>query len=167
MSELLEPIKAVADVIKNELGLSSGQIMLAYEKWDIAKNDKLYVDLSYASQRALCVKSEFDSENLQEIQSVTIHSLVQVDILSFGDEARTRKEEVLMALNSVYSKQVQEANNMQFGRIPSEWTNTSTLEETKFLNRFTMAVAVTSVKRKVKGVEYYDTFPNAEFTVNI
>jgi hypothetical protein len=169
MSQLLvsrEPIKVIADIIKHELDLADGQIMLDYEKINILPDPGLYVAVSYLGGNAIGNNNYFEPVTLKEIQEVAMQEMVQIDILSFDASARTRKEEVIMALRSIYSQNAQDANSMQIARIPGNFQNASSLEETKILNRFTMAITIKAIYRKEKAVDYYDKFPGAEAFIN-
>ncbi len=169
MSALLidrEPIKVVADILKHEMDLADGQIMLDYEKINILPDPGLYVAVSYLGGKAIGNNNYFDSDSVKEIQEVAMQEIVQIDILSFDASARTRKEEVIMALRSVYSQNAQDANSMQIARIPGDFQNASSLEETKILNRFTMTITIKAIYRKEKDVEYYDKFSDANVIYN-
>lgn len=169
MSALLttrEPVKVIADILKSEMGLADGQIMLDYEKINILPDPGLYIAISYIGGKAIGNNNYFDSLTIKEIQEVAMSEIVQIDILSFDSSARKRKEEVIMALRSVYSQQAQELNVMQIARIPDGFQNISSLEETKILNRFTMTIVIKALYRKEKSVEYYDKFSDAQVTYN-
>ena len=161
-----EPIKVLADVIQEEMSLADGQIMLAYEKWEIPKNPGMYVALNYVSSKPIGQRNYFDPTTSIEEQSSTVHHVIQIDVMSFDSSARMRKEEIFMALTSMFSQQAQEENNLQIAMIPSDFVNTSSLEETKIMNRFTMTIAVTSTSRKVKKADYFDQFATPEVTYN-
>lgn len=157
----VEPIKVVADILQKEMLLAKGQIMLAYQQYEIPKVPGLYVALDYLSSKPISANNTIlpSPTGMDEIQSVTMRHIIQIDILSFNSEARTRKEEILMALSSVYSQAQQAANSLQIARLSSEFTNTASLEDTKILNRFTISIAVTAVHNKIKGTaDYYDDF---------
>lgn len=155
----VEPIKVVRDILKSELGLDEGAIMLAYEKWDIPATEGLYVALSYMGPGKIVANvNDFDPVADQEIQQVTMVNTVQIDVMSFDGSARVRKEEVAMALASIYSQQQQEKNNMQIGRQPTAFADASNLEVTKMLNRFVTTVSVTSLHVKRKSAGYFDKF---------
>ncbi len=157
----VEPIKVLADILQREMNLAKGQIMLAYQQYEIPKTPGLYVALDYMGSKPIAVSNTIvpSETGMDEYQSVTMRHLIQIDILSFNSEARTRKEEVLMALSSVYSQSKQTENSLQIARLSSEFTNTASLEETKILNRFTISIAVTAVHNKIKGTaDYYDDF---------
>lgn len=168
MTDLItrEPILIIADILKSELDLASGAIMLDYEKFDINTDPGLYIALSYVSGKAIGNNNYFDALTLTEIQQAAMQHVIQIDIMSFDASARTRKEEVIMALRSIASQQAQENNSMQIARIPGEFINTASLENTKILNRFTMNITVKSLYKKTKTASYYDKFQNVEVIVS-
>lgn len=157
-----EPIKVIADILLSELSLTTDQIILEYQKFNIPNDPGLFVALTYIGGKAIGNtnhSSDAGSSGMIEKQSVAMQHMIQIDIMSFDSSARTRKEEVLMALRSVFSEQTQTANDMQIARIPEAFNNTASLEETKILNRFTMTIIVKSVYTKTKALtSYYDTF---------
>lgn len=162
-----EPILIIGDIIKRELELSSGAVMLYYEKFDIVTDPGLYVTLSYVSGKAIGNNNYFDSINLTEVQEVAMNHIIQIDLMSFDASARTRKEEVIMALRSMASQNAQDQYGIQIARIPSEFVNASSLEATKILNRFTMSIVVKSLYRKTKAAAFYDTFTGPDVHVAI
>lgn len=154
-----EPAKVVLDILKAEMELADGAIMMAYEKWDIPANKGLFVSISYMGPGKIVANvNEFDSATNEEVQQITMVNTVQIDVMSFDSSARLRKEEVAMALASIYSKQLQEKYNMQIGRQPTAFADASNLEVTKMLNRFVTTVSVTSLHVKRKSVDYFDKF---------
>jgi hypothetical protein len=163
-----ETLKSIRDILINQMGLTEGQVMMAYSKFDIPLNDQLYIALSYVSSKAVGSNSQWDPtlDPPQEIICMTLHEVIQIDVMSFGTDARTRKAEVAAALASVFSQQQQEMYNFNIGRIPGDFVNASSLEETKYLNRFTMNVQVTTPVTVTKNPAYFDTFGTPTFVVN-
>lgn len=162
-----EIIKVLGDILKDQMSLRDDQIMLAYSKFNIPDKPDLYVALSHVSGKAIGNSSHFDTETNHEHIDTTMHEIIQIDIMSFDASARTRKEEVIAAITSIFAEQQQDKYNFQIGRIPGEFINVSSLEETKFLNRFTISVAVTSVHTLDRFPDYYDQFPTPEVTANV
>lgn len=170
MLELREPVKVIGDVLQAELGLDVGQIMLTNQKWNIPQSAGLYIAISYVSGKAIANKNDavsIDGGGMTEQQSVVMHYLIQIDAMSFDNSARIRKEEIIMALRSIAAQVAMEVNNLQIARVPGEFYDASSLEETARLNRFTMTIAVTALRTKEKAVvDYYSEFQIAEVTVN-
>ncbi len=156
-----EPIKVVADIIQHGLGLADDAVVLAYEKNLIPKSNGLYISLDYVGP-AKCIGNvnEIDDDG-NEVQSCTYSHLIQVDVLSYDVSARRRKEEVTMAIASIFAVQQMEQNAMSIARNPSPWIDASSLEPTKRLNRFISSLVVFAVHRKVVPASPLVAFPGA------
>lgn len=164
---MAEPIKVIGDILTSELSLPVGQVMFGYERFDIPQTNGLYIALYSIGGKAIANNNYFDGNTLMETQQVTILEQIQIDIMSFDPSARMRKEEVYQALRGIFAEQAMEANQMQIARMPSAFIDAASFEETKFLNRFTMTIAVTAMFTKVKAAtSYYDQFPTPEVHVN-
>ncbi len=160
-----EPIVVVASILQSELGLDDAHIMLEYQKNFIPKDSALYTALVYLGPGKLIAninETQATDDGLIEIQSLTMQHMIQVDFMSFSSEARIRKEEFYMALNSVYSEQQQELYQMMIAKNPGPFIDAGSFEATAFLNRFTTVVPVHAVHRKEKPVTYFNQF-GAEF----
>jgi hypothetical protein len=167
VTTVVEPIKVVADIIQSELGLPDGAVMVVNQRWAIPSNQDLYVALAYVGPaKTIGNVNYFDSEAESEVQETSKAHMVQIDIMSFGDTARTRKEEVEMALLSMYSQFQQGKNLIKIARQPGPLVDASTLEATGRLNRFLMTVMVNALHRKVKAAAYYNKFSSPEVNLN-
>jgi hypothetical protein len=166
--EWREPVKVLADVLKDELALASGQIMLGYQNWPIPKNAGMFVAISTVSTKPVGTNNFLrDAEGgAEEVQQIVSAEVVQIDAMSFDNTARTRKEEILLALGSMRCQRAMIENHMQIARIPQNFLNASTLEETGMLKRFTVTLVIQSIKTKVKAAEYYDTILETEVHAN-
>ena len=168
-----EPVKVIADVLKDELGLDDGHIMLGFQRWGIPTDPGLYVALTPISTKPIGVNNYVESagpnpeDGMTEVQQAVTEDLVQIDAMSFGDSARVRKEEILMALTSVRSLQAQAEHQFQIARIPTSFVNASVLEETANLQRFVATIIVKAIRTKTKAVEYFDTFTAPEVHANV
>lgn len=163
--EYREPIKVLADIIQHELGLADGRVMLADQKFNIANQKGLYISLEYVNPGKIIANINTPDMTVNppvEVQSVTSVSVVQVDMMSFDETARTQMDDVAMALNSTYSVQQQERYQLQISRNPAPFNDNSNLEITAMLKRYTTTVTITSMKIKSKVVEYFDTFQTPE-----
>lgn len=161
-----ETVKIIGDIIKGDLQLSDQQVMLAFQKFNIPTVKGLYIAISYVSGKAIGNNNYFLPETVEESQEVTMHELIQIDVMSFDSSARVRKEEIIASLRGIRSQQMQDKYQLQIARIPGDFLNVSSLEETAYLNRFTITVAVTSLKRFSKFPSYYDTFAEPAVVVN-
>jgi len=153
-----EPVKVVAEILKSEMSLDDSHILLGDEKWDIPADKELFVVLFDNGPKPISRSSRFDTATNEEIQQATMLHEIRIEICSFGPSARTRKEEVAMALGSIFAQQTMEKYQCQVARMPGPAVNASDTEATARLLRFTTTVNVTALHTKVKGVDYYDKF---------
>jgi hypothetical protein len=166
MSEILrEPAKVIADILKHEMNLDDAHCFIGDQPWEIPADAKLFVAVHDDGGPVVGVSSEIDttSNPLKEIQKVTIVHDVRIEIMSLwpGNEARTRKEEVGMALESQYAQDVMDARNCSIGRIRA-LTNASESEVATRLLRYTVHANVTALHVKEKlNPPYYDKFNGA------
>lgn len=160
-----EPTLIVQDIIQEGMDLTDGQVMCTNQKYFIP-TDGIFIVVSYVGpSRVISSVNEYaDNEESEftETQSLTMLHLLQIDVMSYGDEARTRKEEIIFAVHSLFSEMMQEQFNMQIARQPGPFLDTSFLEETKRITRYTTTLVTTSVNRKIKPVgDYYTDFSRA------
>jgi CDP-diacylglycerol pyrophosphatase len=155
-----DPLKIICDIIKSEMALSDGQIWVYNNKRNIPDDDGLYIVVSAGAVQTIGTKRAYqsDPDALKEITAAHCMASVSIDILSRSSDARTRKEEIILALNSTYSQQQQEKHSVSIGCIPTGFTDVSFVEETAQMNRFNLSFNITYKTEKIKTVEYYNTF---------
>lgn len=165
----IEPIKLLASVIQTEMGLGDGQIMLGLENFLIPENPGLYIALTYGVEQVVGSvngNGEDDQGNFQEVQSVSMLHQIEIDIMSFDSSARTRKEEVIMALQSYNAQQLMEENSMRIATTPGSFARITSLEPSKQLNRFSITVSVYALHQKILTSPYYDSIQTVRLVEN-
>lgn len=161
-----EPIKLICNILQTQLGLTNDQIWIYNQKRDIPNDFGTYIVVDYVGQRIIGnVRKEYENgEGLFEYQSVHNLANYSVEVFSRGNGARDMRDHVLMALNSTYSQQVQEANGFQIARNSFQVTNTSEVEGVAELNRYSISFNVTYMTETTKSIAYYDTFSKEVIT---
>lgn len=156
-----EPIVVIGDIITSRLSLTSSQIILTNQKYNLPADPGLHIALSSISSRAIGSNTFFRSTvtGLEEVNQVALQEVVQIDMFSQDSSARTRRVEVIAALNSIYAQQLCELYAMSMSRLPTDFVDVSSLEATANLNRFTANITVKSLYEKVLTSTYYDKFP--------
>lgn len=159
-----EPGKIIADIIESEMDLKKGQVMFTNQKFNIPASG-IFVAISYVGPSKIIPVNQWADDGatgLIEIQSIHIDHLVQIDILGYGNDVRTRKEEIAMAISSMESKKKQEENSMYIANQTGAFMDTSYLEVTKIVTRYTTTVFTTSVNEKRKAIkDIYTDFQRA------
>lgn len=149
----------IVDIIRKEMNLNQQNIWIHSQNRKIPpQSQELYVTVGCVDFLPISSKSRFDAENNSEIQTVYGRASVQIDILSRSREARIRRAELLMALNSYYSKEVQDKHQFRIFELPARFINTSSLEGGSEINRFSLIIRAMISEDKVKETDYYDTF---------
>ena len=161
-----EPIKYVCDILQKQLDLADSQVWIYNEKVNIPNDFNMYIVVDYQGQRIIGnVRREEPTPNgLIERQALHSMAILRLDLFSRGKIARINKDLVIMALNSTYSQQVQEAHGFQIARNSFQVTNTSEVEGTAELNRYSISFNVTYVTETSKSISYYDTFSKEVIT---
>lgn len=116
-------------------------------------NSNVVANNSY--QRIVTVNGE---ENYEEVKECTINDLIQIDIMSKNNDARTRRYEVITALTSNYAKQLQDKYNIRLFDIPKNVINTQRIEGSANIYRYTLTMTAQYMKVYTRIIDYYDKF---------
>ena len=159
---MAEIIKVVADIIQSEMELGNDRVYLYNQKWRIPPDEGLFVVVGFLGAKAFGAKTEYENDpvtqELVEVQSVNQQETYTVDLFSRDSSARQRKQEVILALNSTFAQQMQEQYTFKIANLPSTFNDVSALEATAILNRYQLVFNALVVYRKVKNVQFYDSF---------
>lgn len=156
----------VVDIIRKEMGLDQQHIWIQAQNRKIPPNsDDLYVVVGVVDFLPISSKSYFKEEYDSGDEPATIErqilygrANIQVDIFSRSNEARNRRGEVLMALNSFYSQEVQNNKQFRIFELSSSFLNLSGLAGGSDINRFTIRFYAMVAETKDKSSDYYDVF---------
>lgn len=158
------PLMLVCDIIQREMGLATDQVYLWDQKYNIPNDQRLYIAVGILSCKPFANSNIFDGSG-NSIQSTNFLANLSLDIFSRGPDARDRKEEVIMSLNSFYAQSQQDANSFFIGKISNSFVNLSQEEGAAILYRFNIGVNIQYMVTKTKPVPYYDTFQGASVVV--
>ena len=161
-----EPVKILADIIKNVMGLNDQQIFIYNQDFKIPDSSGLFVVIQYNSSTPYSSVNEFipTVEGGDEILTTQTREEYTVNVMSKDDTARTRKEEVILGLNSNYSRNQQELHQFKIGRITGSFTNVSEVEGAGTINRFALPISLLAHYSKTISTDFYDTFTNSIIT---
>ena len=150
--------------------LPSGRVYIWNQKIFEPIDNNLFIVLSLATSEVLGNTNQVvsvESGGMQEIQTINYACLVDIDIKSRGQDAITRKDEILMAINSVYAEQQYEANgfmvlrNSVFG-----FKDLSGLDGSAIPYRFRATFRMFYQVTKYTSVPYFSTFPPVQITTD-
>lgn len=157
-----EIAKIIADILQEELTLDDAHCLLGDQKWRLPEDEALFCVVFDETLKPFGAVKYLDTVTASptvgsEVQQVAGVHTIRIEIMSFSNEARTRKEEVMMALNSLYAEQQAELAGIQISR-PQAPVNASEAEETARLLRYSINVNVTALHQKVKVPPQYGYF---------
>ena len=158
-----EPIKIIGDILKNGMALNNEQIYIYNQDFKIPETSGLFVLLQYNNSVNYSSTNQFVSEGAGEAQeniSMLTKENYTINVISKNDEARQRKEEVVMALNSNFSQNQQGLHQFQIAKISNGFINVSELEGAGMLNRFAINIDCTGFYNKINNITFYDDFTN-------
>ncbi len=163
-----DPLLLFCEMIQSELGLSNGRVYLWDQKIFQPSDNGLYVVVSVMSCKPFANTISPDPTTGWDtaIQSVNMMATLDIDIMSRGPAARTRKEEVILALNSDYAQFQQEANSFLIGKIPpgARFLNLSFIDGAAIPYRYRISVNMQYSVTKTKAIPYFDTFEDVTVT---
>lgn len=157
------PLELFCEVIKEEMELEDDQVFLWDQKFNVPNDSRLYIAVGVLTCKPFSNINYLNSAG-QSVQEVNMQATLSVDIMSRNTSALTRKEEVILALQSNYAQSQQEINSFYIGKISSSFVNLSQEEGAAIPYRFNISVNIQYFSTKIKTVPYYDTFEGPEVT---
>lgn len=171
MMKNIEPEKIIQNILLHELELpltygkdKDGFIIPSVYVYspDVScgYTDKLQICIQSISSKVLANSNTAKSinKNFTEIQEVILQDTVQLDIFSRNKEAKMRRFEVITALHSTYSQEIQDKNTISIFQIPSKMNSTSIIEGSARIYRYTLTFEVRYKHEYTKIIDYYDKF---------
>lgn len=161
--------QVIVDILNHEMNMPKNSVWLREQNRTIPNDNQLYIAVGLVSAQTIGNVTEMQSlinpaTNLPdeyEVNMVQQQEAIQIDILSSATNnyALFRNWEVIAALQSFYSQQLQEKNHFKIFRIPRSFVDTSSAEGGSMLQRFTITIVafVWYRKQKLMG-DYYDDF---------
>lgn len=156
------------DILQTFLGLAQGRVYLYNQKIFQPKDAGLYIAVGILNMKPFGNTTPLDGSGsgLSSIQSVNTLATLSVNIISRDTSALRRKEEIILALNSIYSQSQQELNSFYVGKLPpgSQFVNLSEVDGAAIPYRFNISVNIQYFATLPKEVPYYDDFSPAVVT---
>lgn len=158
------------DVLQQGMGLADGRVYLWDQKIFQPTDSSIYIAVSVPICKPFgnTIRPSGTDTGFNSAQYLNMLATLDINIISRGPEARDRKEEVLMAVNSYYAQQQQEANSFYIGRLPpgGRFTNLSQIDGAAIPYRYQISVNMQYTVAKVAAAQYIDTFEDVEVITN-
>lgn len=149
----------IKQILDEEMEMPENRVWAYNANVNIPKDSNLFIILSLGDRTPYSnnIKYNNTENGVEEVQTMNVNEEVYISLLSRSTQARDRAHEVLMALNSTFSQNIQEKNKMHISTI-GQVTDRSFLEATSMINRFDVKCRVFRAYSKIKSVNYYDKF---------
>lgn len=154
------PLLLFCEVLQRELGLANGRVYLWDQKLMQPTDSGLYVAVSVPSAKPFSNVNRQSTNGLNSEQFVSMLATLDIDIISRGPAARDRKEEVILAFNSIYAQQQQEANSFYIAKLPpgSRFLNLSNVDGAAIPYRYRISINIQYAFKKTSALPYFSTF---------
>lgn len=156
MNSTLDVIKQIID---EQMNMPVGRVFAYNSNVNLPEDSELFIPLYYAERKPIANNSKMvtTAQGVEEYQSINMVEDVIIALISRDTSARDRVQEVFLALNSYYSRNLQAVNKLHISWI-GEAYDKSFLEATSMLNRFDIRIRVFRSYEKINNIDYYDTF---------
>ena len=165
-----EAVKVVADCLQAQiapaLSPKTVTIALAYQKITIPAAGLMVALFNLASDIIPSDNTDGSGAGLVENQSAVLHDTIQIDLLSFDDSARSMRAIAAMALQGLFAESLQETYQIKIAQKPGPFRDTSSLEPTQYIQRYTTTIQTLSIQVYALPADYYSTFPQTTEVLN-
>lgn len=157
----MEPDLVLADIITTEMAIPAERVVLYDQNYKAPKDDDIYIIISTGADKIISNTNRFDPVENKQVQKITKNTTYNIEITSRNDTAKTRRAEVLMAINSNNAIKQMEDNNIRIFRT-STIQDLSFIEASSSLHRYRISVIINNMETKISDTDYYDDFQTPE-----
>lgn len=165
--------QVIIDILNQEMCMPANAVWLRQQNRTIPNDNGLYIAVGLVGAQTIGNVTSMVTQinpitnELAEYQlsQVIQQEAIQIDLLSSAESnhAMLRNWEVVAALQSFYSQQLQEANYFKIFRVPRSFVDTSSAEGGSMLQRYTITIIAFVWYRKLTLLnsplgDYYDDF---------
>lgn len=161
----MTPDIVLATIIQNEMSIPDGRIVLYDQNFKAPKDDEIYIIISTGLDNIISNTNKFDHVLNEQVQKIQRNTTFNIEITSKNEDAKIRRHEVLMAINSNYAQRMMEENNIRIFRTPNI-QDLSFIEGSSALHRYRISVIINSMEIKRSSTDYYENFQKVEVEIN-
>ena len=158
---MIKPDIILCDIIATDMGLDPTRVVVYNQNWKSPKDERIYIVISEGPEHIIGNTNRFDHVGDNEIKKVAVSAIYNVEITSKNTDAKYRRTEVLAAINSDYSEQQQELNQIRIFRT-NRIIPLSFIDGRSALHRYQIPVIINSVQIYEKAITVYDKFQEPE-----
>lgn len=149
----------ICEILQKFMELDDGQVYIYNQKYILPRTTGFFICIGLQGINVLANNTETKEigNDVKEILTTQTQSQISIDIYSYDFSAIEKKEEILMALKSNLSQNIQSKYGFHIATVPTNFNHISEQDGTKILNRFNLLLNVISKKEKVISSDYYNT----------
>lgn len=161
---MIKPDIILCDIIATDMSLDADRVVVYNQNFKSPKDDEIYIIVAEGPSRVIANTNRFDPSSDQEKKRVSISTTYNIEITSRNTDAKYRWPEILAAINSDYSEQKQELNQIRIFRT-NQVNDLSFIEGRSALHRYQIPVIINSVQVYEKAIIPFDKFQDNEIVV--
>lgn len=157
---VLTPLQLVADIIRTQVGLSTTQVYLYNQKYDIPTDQNLYVAVGLNSIKPFgnLPKYSGGSAAVTAIQAVNCLASVSIHILSRSNQALLNKERILLALSSPYAESQMELNGFYVAPLTTDIHDVSEIDGAAIPYHYVFSVNLQYFSKLQSSPSFFSSF---------
>jgi len=149
-------LENICSIIQGYLDLENGQVYLRQEKISLPKDFKFSISVGFiGSGRSLGTTRRGTTS---ETVSTTMAHNVVIEIYGRTFDVLTKKDEIILAVNSSLSMEIQQKNGFYIAPNPSTQNDLSGLDGAAIPYRFQLTFPIQYKVEKTKTQSYYASF---------
>ncbi len=161
----------LCSILEHELELPQGRIAIYNQNYKAPNDDDLYIIVGMQSARIIASTRGYKPDTDQDkpdsdrgVQNIVKATNYWIEFTSQGTQAMDRQGEVIAAIDSYYSQQVQAMNTIKISRTP-DILDLSFIEGPSSLYRYRFNVIINNVETITKDVESFNKTKPSEVLV--
>lgn len=157
-----EILKLLCDLLQDQLEIGPDRVLPYNEKWNVEKDYGIYVCLGLMNAMPFGASTRtqwnVSTSKMEEYQILHEKHMYSLNVFSRDRSAAIRCHEIVFALNSVQSQQIQELHGFRIAHLPVSFVDATQIEGAARLHRYALTFNVIRSYERTKDISHYDNF---------
>jgi hypothetical protein len=150
-------VQLVAKILKTVMSLDDDQIWVYNQRHAIPNTKGLFVVVGMVDSTPYANNLRNQGSDT-EFRYCHMKETISIDLLSYDLSAPSRLAELIGALHSTFGEQTQELYGFKLAANPTSVLNTSEVEGSSMIHRFTVTTVALRAYDNTSPIDYYETF---------
>lgn len=154
----ISTLTLMCDIITEHMQLALDQIWIYNQKRNIPNDSRLYVIVGHGGSKPYSSSKHYEIVDSvhKEVHCQKMIESITINLLSANTEALDRVGELIGALSSDYSQEMQVKHGLSIAPMPVNVLDSSAAEVTRELYRTTIDIKILRAYSQSKAIPYYD-----------